>query len=607
MHFAPQPPPLIDTNGQPVDQSLPSEAIIKQLGVEAPPDQTPAQQMTESVAPFVVPTANTISRFQEAAGPLNKVLTFGRSGLGGVADWIAANAAQEWAKQQGYSDEAQQILGSLGPTARNFTSRTAGYGVHKLFGGGEEGGKAYDVNRDVDVTPPAGSVSGPSVSTYESGLGGLPFAGAPVSSARKAQTEAIGQTADAGVEALAPGATPVTEGGPGTVTKFAENLSNQAREEIFNRELELKARADALEAPINNVRVNAQPVLDAAMDVASDPNVSKDVRDAATTALHNIQASVDPATGTIGWQALKQTRTGLGAIVDRMFPPLSGGRTIKRTIGASLQPVEDAMTASLGDAADQAGAPGWRQLDADWRVNSRMQRDLTPIAGKLGDIEASPQASEWTSAPSANTVANDLKGAVQGNQPYIDAIGRGLGQPTAAQTVAETIAAKGRPQSGARTTEFRPDTFGTRYDAEVGEGTKSFIRGQPQGSEALDRLERAAAAGRTVGEPREPGNLAKTIGGIVAAAAPYAIGGPVIGTAAHLGASAIEDPSFVRSLAGRGFTPENAPPLVQQYMTRGGLGAVPQPPDILPRVWNAAASAPSGVLGALMPYLMPGR
>ena len=75
---------------------------------------------------------------------------------------------------------------------------------------------------------------------------------------------------------------------------------------------------------------------------------------------------------------------------------------------------------------------------------------------------------------------------------------------------------------------------------------------------------------------------------------------------AHLGGSAIEDPSFVRSLAGRGFTPENASPLVQQYLIRGGVGAVPQSPDILPRAWNTATSVPSGLLSTLMPYLTGG-
>ena len=71
------------------------------------------------------------------------------------------------------------------------------------------------------------------------------------------------------------------------------------------------------------------------------------------------------------------------------------------------------------------------------------------------------------------------------------------------------------------------------------------------------------APAERVGEPREPGNLGKTIAGTILTAGPVAgamaAGGPgsaVLGGLAHTLASGIEDPSFVRSVAGRGVTPE---------------------------------------------------
>jgi hypothetical protein len=605
MHFAPQPPPLLDTNGQPVDQSLPSEAIIKQLGVEAPPDQTPAQQMTESVAPFLVPTSNTISRVQEAPGVLNKIYTGVRSEGASVADWLAANAAQEWAKAHGYSDEAQQVAGALGPTGRNLATRTGGAFV-RLFGK-SGGGESFDVNRKIDVTPPLSSVAGPSLANTEEALGDLPFFGAPIRSARKAQSDAIAERANRGLQTISPGTTDITEAGPGSMNAYAEQLGQQAREKLFNEETALKVRADRIETPIANVPVQARPVIDLAQSIIDSRGVSDDVSAAANVALQKLLAKVDPDTGLIEWSALKQTRSALGPIVDNMFQSASPtSASNKRVVGAHLDQIGDAMTQALGEAADQAGHPEWRQLDADWTAAGRRKADLADVGGTLERVGPTMRESAWSS-PSSTEVGHKLNAAVKGEPGYLDAIDRGFHPATGNRAIAETIAAKARPQSGTGSGEFRPDVLATR-SGEIGNQVRSDLRSDPVSAQGLQDIEDAIAAAQTTVKPRTTRGLGEKLGALATAVdMAGTVGGgifrPISTGLGHLAVSSLEDPSFIRSVAGRGVTPETINPLMQQYLTRGGLGAVPQPPDIIPRVKNAAMSAPGSVLSALLPYL----
>ena len=419
--------------------------------------------------------------------------------------------------------------------------------------------------------------------------------------ARNAQSNAIANAADTTLQALSPGATSVREAGPESLNQTATQLGTMARDAVFGGETGLKDAANQLE---NNVigqgrRVSAGPVLDAALDIATNPNNADELRRAATAAHDKIASSVGPD-GMITFGALKQARTALGANIDNMFQAQQGTRGIKNTLHAGMQPVEDAMTGQLANAAEQA-APGvgaqWAQLDQNWKTNAQMQRDLKPIAGKLGEIGVRARDSEFQNRPTSQDIAGDLNAAVQGDQPYVDAVQRSLGAPTARNAVAEAIAAKAVPKSGARSVEYRPDTLGSRGAAEIGPDARAWIAGHVGAGNAAP-LQNAIRAGRTVGEPREPGNLGKTIAGTILTAGPVAgamaagaPGAAVLGGLAHTLASGIEDPSFVRSVAGRGVTPETFP-LVQQWINRGGLGALPSTAT-LPQV--AAAAMPQSL------------
>lgn len=81
-------PSLYDTNGAQLTgpgaprQPLPSETAINALGLQAPPDQSQASQTVKSVLPWLIPTANTVSRVSEAPGAVTKLLTAGGSVMG---------------------------------------------------------------------------------------------------------------------------------------------------------------------------------------------------------------------------------------------------------------------------------------------------------------------------------------------------------------------------------------------------------------------------------------------------------------------------------------------------------------------------------------------
>ena len=86
------------------------------------------------------------------------------------------------------------------------------------------------------------------------------------------------------------------------------------------------------------------------------------------------------------------------------------------------------MTEGMASAADQAGVgQEWRANDAKWRQNAADLQNLEPVAGELqhqgGAIDPAtgrPRPPQWNSTPGAKTVANKLKGAVQGNMPEIE-------------------------------------------------------------------------------------------------------------------------------------------------------------------------------------------
>ena len=305
--------------------------MVHALGLDMPADASPGERIGTSIIPWLIPNANTLNRVGEAAGVTNKLMTAGRSVMGGMADWAASSAAQDWAAEHGLGPLAQALAGMTGATARGAAARTVGSALPSTIGiGAKEGRQAYDANRAVGVTPPVGAVAGPTLSTIESGLGSLPIAGAPVTGARNAQSNAIANAADTTLQALSPGATSVREAGPESLNQTATQLGTMARDAVFGGETGLKDAANQLE---NNVigqgrRVSAGPVLDAALDIATNPNNADELRSAATAAHDKIASSVGPD-GMITFGALKQARTALGANIDNMFQAQQGTRGIK--------------------------------------------------------------------------------------------------------------------------------------------------------------------------------------------------------------------------------------------------------------------------------------
>ena len=324
---------------QPHPVWTPSEEIIKDIGaahgtpLELGPDAPQWAKTTESVLPWLIPTGNQLTRVNEAAGPFNKIMTAGRSELGNAADWFISNDMQKWAADNGYSPAVQTLLGIVGGSARHVVSAVGGKAMPIVAGRpGDESGQNYDVNRNIGVTAPLKSVADPdsSFGKLSSGFSAFPFSSTGEKGALDAQEQAIRGTANDALQQFAPGSTPVEEAGPESLNDFSTDIANQSRSKILANEQDLKSRSDNIEAAIDpNRRVSAQPVLDAALSVATDPNAGDQVRRAAEAAYHRIASNVDPVTGTIAFNALKTERSShsFGAIIDNMFQPSSGARS----------------------------------------------------------------------------------------------------------------------------------------------------------------------------------------------------------------------------------------------------------------------------------------
>jgi hypothetical protein len=598
--------PLLDTNGQPIGDgriSMPSEAIIHSLDLEPKQPLTPGQQTTESVLPWLMPNSNMISRWREAPGLINKAYAVGKSELGAGIDWLASTAGQEYAREHGWGPVAETIAGMVGANVRPATSAVVNAVAPHVAGQGPEGGRKFDVNVKSGSLPPAGVVGGPTVQSLETGARSVPFTKSTIESAYRAQKDAIAETADRGIDQFAPGATSVTEAHPGTANEAARNLGEDARSMMRFGEGTLKDWQDHLDAQIGpGRRIPIQPILDAADQIINNRDNSLAVRSAAAKLRETIAANDTANTGFITYNALKQERTNVDTTLAGLFPDLQGKPSMHPTIGTvAVEPIKTAMTNALGQAADQAGVGReWRDADASWGENARMQENLYPFGGKLqrGDIQG-PTANE----PSVSAVKGKLEDAVEGKQSTIDTLNQELGPTVTNSAIAETLAAKGRPTGGGRTTEFRPDVWGQRVQNETGSPLMDYIERQA-GPGARADIENSAAAGRTIGPPREAGGLAATLGAVAQA------GGKFMSPLSHV---FLEDPAVIRSLAGRSWERERIPPLLEQYAQRSGLGAIEQPPAVQKavsgmvhtapavagNVWNSVASTLSRLVGGV--------
>jgi hypothetical protein len=297
---------------------------------------------------------------------------------------------------------------------------------------------------------------------------------------------------------------------------------------------------------------------------------------------------------------MKEQRENFQQAAASLFPAQTGVATTKRTIGKNISPVEQAMT----DGMVSVAGPDWAVNDAKWSQNSSELRALKPITGKLGR-----QPGDWTSTPDSAKVTKNLKKAVKGNTPVLDQLDKGIPGESRSAT-GQVLASLGTPESGTGSGSFRPDKLATQYPAAVGKGTRARIMNQGpvgprgpeppgQGAEALAKMDAAVNAAKSTVRPQKPGGLenelgalgrvgafAHDVGGI--GAVPMlagAVAGPV-GLAGALAARALlprllNDPSFVRLVAGRRFTADNIAGILAQYAQRAGLAATgPKPPSI---------------------------
>ena len=236
---------------------LPSEGLIKGLGIEEDPNAGPAMKTADTLLPWLIPTGNQVTRVQEAAGPYNKVMTGLRSGAGAVADWAASDAAQEYAQEHGFGPVAQTLAGIVGGGVRTPIARALAPGVPAAVGAREDAGERFQVNKDLvppdipsgtpegvvptSTVPPFKDVADPDsgIAKFLSGAGVIPFSGTGESTAVKAQTGAIARTADAGLKTLDPDTTPVMQAGPSSLRQEGSTLKNQSQDVVLNEERRL--------------------------------------------------------------------------------------------------------------------------------------------------------------------------------------------------------------------------------------------------------------------------------------------------------------------------------------------------------------------------------
>ena len=581
-------PSLVDEKPatQPHPVWTPSEEIIKDIGaahgspLELGDDAPQWAKTAETYLPWLIPTGNQITRVKEAAGPFNKVMTAGRSELGNAADWFISNDMQKWAADNGYSPAVQTLLGIVGGSARHVASAVGGKTMPLVAGReGDESGENYDLNKKVGVTAPLKSVVDPdsSFGKLSSGFSAFPYSSTGEKGALDAQQAAISGRANDALQQFAPGSTPVEKAGPESLNDYATDIANQSRTKILDNERELKGRSDNIEAAIDpSRRVSAQPVLDAALSIATDPDAGSSVRDAATDAYHRLASNVDPVNGTIAFNALKTERSTFGAIVDKMFQTSSGARNAKDTVAKKISPIEDALSASMQQAANDAGqGPAWNQLDQDWKAHSLVKRNLADTAGVLDDVNA-PQP--WEKYATSDDITGNLRGAVAGgDMPTLTKLGS-LTPETPNRAMAETIAAKGEPAHPKSMEHFRPDVFAQGASSGVNQNVIDHMEQEAPGSG--QKLQEAIDAAKTTAEPMERGGFKRMLASVVAG------GAAALGTGGLLGAggvaalpfttlltSALHDPSFIRAVAGRQFTKDNIAGLLTQYATHAGLGS----------------------------------
>ena len=594
---------------------LPSEAVIKGLGIEMGPNAGPAMKTADTLLPWLIPTGNQLTRVQEAAGPFNKVMTGLRSGAGAVADWALSDAAQQYAQEHGFGPLATTIAGMVGGGVRTPATRLVSSQAERL--GTPESGEKFDVNKALlppegsttSTVPPFRDVADPtsSIASILSGASVVPFSGTGEAGAVKAQKGAIARTADAALQRLDPGTTSVLDAGPSSLRQEGSVLANQSRDAIMNQEQRLMDESNAIEGQIGAGRmVDAAPLRNVAAQLAGDKTVGETVRAQAQNVLDTLDKSID-ANGQIAYGALKNERSTFNQYLDGLTTASTGDPSIRNTLARTLSPIKDAMTASMADAANQAGVgQQWAQNDAGWTLQSIMKRNLANIGGVL-----TPDRTDFDPSPGGKQVgkiiSNAVEGTGKGGTAPIQQIETGLGEQPARSAVAEAVAALGQPKNPKGAQDFQPSTFGEGVQARIDPDVMDYIEAKA-GPGARMNLENAGAAGAGASQPMQQGNLRRMIGAI-AGAVPYvgtagAVFHPAAAALSPLITSMSNDPDFIRAVANR-----NRPLPAGQIATRAGLGAVPAQPihplDLARQGAGAIISGAPSVASTILNYVRP--
>ena len=138
----PTPPPLLDTNGQPLSQAMPSQGLINDVpGIQMDPNAGPAMRFADAALPMLLSGGRSkLARIAEAPGFVPKVVETGGHVLGAGAD-LGLQTLGGWAGEKLIGGPEGSFIGSLlGGTVRPAAQQGLAF-THRLAAGQNEPGQ----------------------------------------------------------------------------------------------------------------------------------------------------------------------------------------------------------------------------------------------------------------------------------------------------------------------------------------------------------------------------------------------------------------------------------------------------------------------------------
>ena len=202
--------------------------------------------------------------------------------------------------------------------------------------------------------------------------------------------------------------------------------------------------------------------------------------------------------------ALKDERSTFNQFLNGLDPESEA------SLARALAPIKEAMTQTMGDAANDAGVGReWAKNDAGWTQQANTKRDLAAFSGDLNRTRT-----DFDPSPGGKQVGKILTNAVEGEGKSgtapIQRIEFRLGEQPARSAVAETIASLGRPKNAKNTQAFTPSTFGEGVASRVDPAIMDYIEAKA-GPGARMNIENAGQAGSYTSDPVQQGGFRKGI------------------------------------------------------------------------------------------------